>query len=335
MKHPLVSVVMPFRNSEPYIGQALDSLLRQTFEDYEVLMIDHLSRDGSRQIAASRAARDQRLRLIDGRGSFVEVLNLGLKAAAGKWIARFDSDDVCHPLRLELQLAAASSLGERHVITSRVRSFPDEAVSTGYRRYENWVNSTTAPKEIEKALFIESPVPHPTAFFHRDSVLAAGGYSDRRLPEDYELWLRLWSLGFSFQRVPRVLLGWRERGDRLSRTSSRYSLTAFYRTKAMYLEHVPCLADKEVFVAGTGQCARRLSTELIRRDFTVRGFLSPKAAGEGRLLKGIPVVEAADWRSDCGIPVLVASRQPGARENIRGYLDSLGLSNWRDYVLCS
>ena len=80
--------------------------------------------------------------------------------------------------------------------------------------------SYSSSTEIEHNLFVESPIPHPTAFFNRKAVIEAGGYRNLGLPEDYELWLRLWSLGFKFFRVPKTLLAWRERKDRFSRTSS-------------------------------------------------------------------------------------------------------------------
>ncbi|PIE53152.1 glycosyl transferase [Candidatus Fermentibacteria bacterium] len=334
MALPVISVVMPFRNSAEWIARALDSLLRQSFSHFEVLMIDHGSSDSSREIAAEYTA-DSRFRLLDGNGSFVEALNYGLREASGQWIARMDSDDICHPERLALQYEAASRFGRRFIITSRVRCFPDYLVTAGFRRYEQWINSTVEPEEIERSLFVESPVPHPTGFFHRESVLQQGGYMDIPLPEDYELWLRLWSRGFSFYRVPKVLLGWREHRERLSRTSCRYSLTAFYRTRAMYLAHVPALKGRDVFIAGAGQCARRLSAELLKQRFTIRGFISPVPVESGRKLKGINVIEASKWHSDCGVPVLVASRKQGARERICTYLDSRGLENWKDYVICS
>ena len=332
----MVSVVMPFLNTGAFIQQALESLSSQSFTDFEVLMIDDGSTDDSTDVACEFVRSDSRFRLLRSGSGFVSSLNLGLREAAGEWIARFDSDDVCHPLRLELQLQAALTCGVRTVITSRVRSFPNRDVSDGYRIYEEWVNSTVDPLDIEHSLFIESPVPHPTAFYHRQGVIEAGGYRDLGLPEDYELWLRLWSLGYSFFRVPRVLVGWRERSDRLSRNSSCYSLTSFYRTKAEYLEHVPCLKGKKVYIAGTGQCARRLAREIKKAGFRIEAFLSPgdEKSGE-RSLKGIPIVSACRWDSSDGIPVLVASRQPGAVAAIRGFLEEQGLENWKDFVICS
>lgn len=328
-------MVVPFKNSGPYIHRALESLQRQTFGDFEAVMVDNGSTDESASVADEFVSSDARFRCLKVHGSLVDALNEGIEFSSGRWIARFDSDDICHRERLSLQFAAAESRGEKTVVSCRVKCFPDAEVSSGYRAYENWINASVEPAEIERELFVESPVPHPTAFFSRREVIRAGGYRELGLPEDYELWLRLWTRGFSFFRVPKVLLAWRERSDRLSRVSPDYSLTAFYRVKAMYLKHVPCLSKKKIFVAGTGQCARRLSGLLLREGFEIKAFLSPASCVRKKTLRGRPVISVESWKPIEGVPVLGASREPGARENIREFLESIGMENMRDYVLCS
>ncbi|MCD4708319.1 MAG: glycosyltransferase [Candidatus Sabulitectum sp.] len=326
---------MPFKNTDRFISVALESLVSQTMADFEVIMVDDGSSDNSRRIALDFCKRDARFKLFEGGRGLISSLNEGLSVARGKWIARFDSDDICHPERLAMQLMTAGNNGESTVVSCRVRSFPHSEVSSGFRQYEEWINNLESPEEMEHSLFIESPVPHPTAFYSRAAVIGAGGYRNLGLPEDYELWLRLWSLGFKYVRVPRTLLAWRERTDRFSRISSMYSLTSFYKVKALYLEHVPCLQSKRVFVAGTGQTARRLGKHIQRQGFRIEAFLSPGPVQKGRELRGRPVLSIFQWKSDKGLPIIVASRKPGARAAIREYLEGEGLLNWVDFVLCS
>lgn len=332
---PAVSVLMPFKNTDVFIASALQSLLAQTMTDYEVVMVDDGSSDNSRKIAEHFCNNDSRFKLFQGGRGLIPSLNHGLSVAGGKWIARFDSDDLCHPERLALQLNMAEICGKKTVVSCRVRSFPNSEVSSGYRQYESWINGLETPEEIEHSLFIESPIPHPTAFYSRAAVVAAGGYYDIGLPEDYELWLRLWRQGYKFIRVPKNLLAWRERSDRFSRTSSMYSLTSFYKTKALYLEHVPCLRGKRVFVAGTGQSARRLGKHIQRHGFHIEAFLSPGTVADGRELRGCPVLGISQWVNDDRLPLIVASRKPGARDAIVEYLEGKGLLNWINFVLCS
>ena len=335
MSSPAISVLVPFKDTGRYFAAALHSLSIQTMTDFEVVMVDDGSTDDSREIALGFCQTDPRFKLFNGGDGLVPSLNKGFAESTGKWIARFDSDDLCHPQRLSLQLAAAESNGEKAVVSCRIRSFPHSEVSSGYRQYESWINSLSSSIEIEHNLFVESPVPHPTAFFNRKAVIEAGGYRNLGLPEDYELWLRLWSLGFKFFRVPKTLLAWREREDRFSRTSSMYSLTAFYRTKALYLGNVPCLRLKKAFIAGTGQAARRLGKELQRQGFQIEAFLSPGSISTKRELRNRPVISVAEWENLPELPVIVATRKPGAVTEIREFFESRGLLNWKDFVLCT
>jgi len=332
---PPVSVLLPFKNAISYLEEALASLAVQSMADFEVVAVDDGSTDGSGEAVSKWCGLDDRFRYLEnpGRG-LVDALNAGLLRCRGEWVARMDADDICHPDRLKKQLEAAGRRGERTVITCRVSSFPESSVTDGFRAYENWLNSLETPDEIERNLFVESPVPHPTAFFHRKSVISEGGYLERELPEDYELWLRLWSKGYTFERVPETLLRWREREDRYSRVSGTYSMEKFYRLKARYLRFVPCMSGRRIFVAGAGQAARRLGRCLMGEGFAVEAFLAPRG-GRGDTLLGRPVLTPDVLTERGDVPIAVATRASGAGEEIRKLLLSLGLSEWSDFVMCS
>ncbi len=336
MSHPTISVVLPFRNADRFLSEALASVAGQTFKEFEAVLINDNSDDVSLSIALAWCRRDPRFRLIRscGRG-LVDALNSGLAHSRGDWIARMDADDISLPERLEKQLNLALSMSPETVISCQVESFPDDVVTDGYRMYEKWLNHLIEPEEIKKNLFVESPVPHPTAFYHRERVLAAGGYLEKELPEDYELWLRLWNRGFRFSRVPEVLLRWRDHPDRLSRTSSSYSLTSFYRLKAKYLACVPCMSAKRVFIAGSGQTARRLGKCLQDEGFEIEAFIDPDSDRQGQMLRNRPVTGPVILSEFPGIPAVVATRVPGARDAARKFLEDLGRAEWKDFVVCS
>lgn len=336
MSHPAVSVVLPFRNADRFLDEALASVAGQTFKEFEAVLVNDDSDDASLAIAKDWCRRDPRFRLIHSCGSgLVDALNSGLEHSRGDWIARMDADDISLPERLEKQLNLALSMGPETVVSCQVESFPDDVVTDGYRMYEKWLNHLIEPEEIKKNLFVESPVPHPTAFYHREGILAAGGYLERELPEDYELWLRLWSRGFRFSRVPEVLLRWRDHPDRLSRTSSSYSLTSFYRLKAKYLACVPCMSAKRVLIAGSGQTARRLGKCLQDEGFEIEAFIDPDKDRQGHTLRNRPVTGTFVLSESPEIPAVIATRVPGARDAAREFLEDLGRVEWKDFVVCS
>ncbi len=336
MSGPAVSVVLPFRHAAPYIEGAIGSVLSQTLEGLELVMVDDRADAATRRAAAGAAAGDPRARVVPCEGlGLVDALQTGLRCSSGTWIARMDADDLCRPERLARQLEVARREGERCVVTCMVESFPPEMVSGGLRAYEGWLNSLVEPDEIARDIFVESPVPHPTAFFHREAVLSEGGYAERELPEDYELWLRLHSRGFSFRRVPEVLLRWRERPDRLSRTSGAYSQTAFYRLRARYLAGSPLLRCGRVVMAGSGQAARRLGRELLREGVRIEAFVDPSPGRAGASVLGRPVLHLSALSRLSGLPVVAATRSPAAREEARRYLSGIGLREPGDFVVSS
>ncbi len=329
-------MLLPFRNPEQYFDDALQSIAEQTFTDFEAVLINDGSDESSVMLAEDWCKKDPRFTLVNNSGSgLVDALNTGLAECSGTWIARMDADDISLPDRIEKQHELAVSQGPMTVVSCQVRSFPREIITRGFKLYEEWLNNLTEPLDIEKNLFIESPIPHPTAFFHRQNILAEGGYMEKELPEDYELWLRLWSRGYRFIRVPSVLLKWRDHPGRLSRTSSAYSLTSFYMLKAKYLEHVPCMSGKIVYIAGSGQTARRLGKCLQDNDYHIKAFIDPSPERQGAMLRGRPVRGPGELSSRSDIPVIIASRLPGARKTIMEFLDRLGFVEWENYVACS
>ncbi len=335
MSAPPVSVLLPFRNEEAYLEDALASLAGQNLEDFETVMVDDGSTDGSPAIAREWMRRDRRFRLVGSGGSgLVEALNAGLAECRGEWVARMDADDVSHPRRLELQLQAAREHGPLTVISCLAELFPRPRVTTGMQLYMDWLNGITEPEEIMHSIFVESPLPHPSAFFHRATVLGAGGYRDLGVPEDYELWLRLWKLGLSFRKVRRVLLRWRERPDRLSRNSPIYARQRFYRLKAMYLGLAPALAGGRAVLWGSGQSGRRLSRWILREGLEIEAFVDVAPSRIGHRMRGRPIVSPQGLEDLQGLPVLVCTRSLDARKQIEDRLRARGRREWRDYLLC-
>ena len=99
--NPVISVVMSVYNSERYVREAIDSIINQSFADFECIIVDDGSTDGTKDII--RSYDDGRIVLVENRHDFIESLNMGMKRAKGKYIARMDADDIMHPDRLKIQ----------------------------------------------------------------------------------------------------------------------------------------------------------------------------------------------------------------------------------------
>ena len=229
---PQVSVLMTAWNAAATVEESVASILAQSFADFELVLVDDGSTDGTPAMLRVCAAGDRRIRVITiPHGGIVSALNAGVAACFGELVARMDADDVAHPDRLRRQIDFFREHPDVSICSSLVEIFPAENVGPGMRRYETWVNGLTSHDDMMRELFVESPLPHPTVMMRR----ALCAYEDHGWPEDYDLWLRCHEAGLRFGKVPEVLLRWRQTAQRLSLTDARYSTENFLRAKAHYL----------------------------------------------------------------------------------------------------
>lgn len=233
---PTVSVLLPVRNAAGTIARAVAGVRAQTRTDWELVAVDDGSTDGTRELLRRAAAEDARIRLLEQPPlGLVAVLNAGLAVARGRFIARLDADDECHPGRLAAQAACLEAEPEVGLVSCWVGFGGDRTANAGYALHVDWLNALVTPEQIVLNRFVESPLAHPSVMFRRELVERHGGYRDGDFPEDYELWLRWLEAGVRMAKVPRELLTWHDAPGRLSRTDPRYDPEAFFRVKAGYI----------------------------------------------------------------------------------------------------
>ncbi|MGI9627504.1 MAG: glycosyltransferase family 2 protein, partial [Longimicrobiales bacterium] len=242
-------MLLPVRDGAEHIERALASLSSQTLGGFGVLVLDDGSEDGTAGICEAFSRADSRFRLVRGpREGLVPTLQRGLALVETPLVARMDADDVSHSERLERQLSFLQANEALAGCGSGVRYTPEAAVTDRSRAYQSWLNGMTSWGAVERDLFVECPLAHPTFFFRTEVLRAVGGYRDQGWPEDYDLLLRLWRAGHRFAAVPEVLLDWsiEERG--LSRTHPAYSLEAFHRCRAHHLARSHLAQGREAYI---------------------------------------------------------------------------------------
>lgn len=209
---PAISAVLPVYNGEAYVREAVESILAQTFTDFELIIINDGSTDGSSTILRELAARDPRIVLVErANGGLVSALNEGIGQARAELIARMDADDVAMPERFALQYARMEAEPHLGLLGSFIRIMD----KTG--RIIRQGDYPVSPAETARFLEHGCPVAHPTVMMRREAVLKAGGY--RKLfshCEDYDLWLRISELGYGIANLPQPLLNYRMHGANVS-----------------------------------------------------------------------------------------------------------------------
>lgn len=327
---------MPCYNAEATVDHAIKSIQDQTYQDWELLALDDGSEDGTLGRLQRWAGIEKRVNVIEREHSgLIPTLNAGWQLACGSLIARMDADDVSAPQRLELQAAWLDEHPQTSVVGSLVGGMPAGQVRKGFSIYIDWLNSLTTDEAIRREIFVESPLAHPSVMVRLEWLERVGGYQEHDWPEDYDLWLRMYLAGAVFEKVPRVLLYWRERPDRATRTDSRYSVKNFLRAKAHYLMKGPLANRDAVVVWGAGQMGRRLSKHLLWEGAPLAAFVEVDPAKIGRRKRGRPVIARSDLAGELSRhrrpAVIAAVGSRGARAQIRAYLTGLGLVEGRDW----
>ena len=330
-----VSIHLPVRNAEKHLEEAIGSLLSQTLKNFELIVVNHLSTDGTENILSQFSRRDSRVKLFRyEKANFIDSLNFGVLQCRGEFIARMDSDDISHPERLERQLAYMNENPATAVVGSGVQIFGD-GVKEGYRRYEKWINSVIAPDEITREVFIESPLPNPSVMMRRSFIERMGGYEDHGWPEDYDLWLRTLLKGEVMDKLPEKLLKWREHGSRLTRSDERYSRKSFLKVRAFYLARL--LSGRKIVMHGSGPTGKVLGKFLLDFGASLEAYLDKNPRKAGGTKNGLPVYAVSEmmkFRED-GYVLLAAVTSWGARAMIKGAAEKSGFVEGENFICCS
>jgi glycosyltransferase involved in cell wall biosynthesis len=361
LRFPVVSIVLPVRNGAGTLVRAVESIRAQRLVDWELIVIDDGSVDGTAEILAAMAQAEPRIGVWRGKAEgIVAALNHGVALARGQFIARMDADDEAHRDRLAKQVEFLRAPINRDIglVSCLVEFGGDRAVSTGYALHVDWINSLVSPEEIALNRFVESPVAHPSVMFRRELVACHGGYREGDFPEDYELWLRWMEAGVRMAKVPRPLLIWHDSPSRLSRTDGRYSPEAFFRMKAEWIvkkvgpigggrgfsspSHLHGVKGRAeaapyVYVWGAGRLTRKRAVALEAHGLKIAGYIdvdskktTPAIGGTGR-----PVISPVELPPPGEIFVLGYVTSRGAREFTREALRARGYVEGRDFLMCA
>lgn len=209
-----VTVLMPVYNAAPFIRRAIESVLSQSFRDFEFLIIDDGSTDDSQSIVKSYS--DSRIRLVQNEENMgvAKTLNRGLGLAAGEYIARMDGDDVCEPDRLELQVRFMEDRPGLALSGTFVRRF---AESGNY--VLRFPQGSTC---LRSYVLLGNPLAHPTVIFRREVFVESGFRYDPecKAAQDYDLWSRCLRT-IEADNLPAPLVHWR--ATERSVTSARFA----------------------------------------------------------------------------------------------------------------
>ena len=199
---PLVTILLPVHNGEKYIKESLDSCLKQTYGNIEILVVNDASTDNTKKIL-NRYGDKVRVLDIEKQNTLGSVLNIGIQASNGSYIARMDADDIMYPARIERQVDVLENNGDIVAVGGQIDIINENGKITGERKY------ALEDRDIRRTFFWSQPFAHPAVMFRKNIALDIGMYPEN-LPkvEDVKFFFKLSTKG-KFANIPDKVLKYR------------------------------------------------------------------------------------------------------------------------------
>ena len=262
----MVSIIIPYKNAAFFIAECIDSVINQSHEMWELILVNDNSSDESKSIVKQYCKVDQRIKSYNSNGiGIINALRKGYNHSKGNYITRMDADDIMHIDKIKLLRKALIKSGENHVSIGLVNYFSSNKIlGDGYIKYAKWLNYLTENKLNFSEIFKECTVPSPCWMIHRNDFNKIGGFENDKYPEDYDLALRMYINGIKISNVNVVIHQWRDHNLRTSRTDSKYDFKNFIPLKIEYL--LKQKNNNSIVLWGTGKKGKLIAKELMKKE---------------------------------------------------------------------
>lgn len=204
MKQPIISVIMPVYNTKQRVWLAIESILNQTFKNFEFMIIDDCSTDGSYEICEKYAKKDNRIKLYRNEKNYwvAYTKNKLISLTSTNYIASQDSDDISCLNRLDLEYKFLKENEDYSVVSWNNVIIDEKWNIIWYRKYSD---------NIKNVIMKKTPISHPTTMMKKSDFLSVWWYSKMKYVEDYDLWIKLFSTGYKIKNLNENLLYYRIR----------------------------------------------------------------------------------------------------------------------------
>jgi len=333
MENPLVSILIPFKNTAIFLEECLDSILKQTYSNWEVLAVNDNSSDESLSIVQNFTKKDSRIQVFQNQGDgIISALRVGYSKSKGQFITRMDSDDLMTSDKLNLLATSLLKHGKGNLAVGQVKYFSDRGISNGYERYEAWLNQLTQLGTNYSEIYKECVIPSPCWMVYREDFNACGAFEPNRYPEDYDLTFRFYEKGLQCIPCNKILHHWRDYDTRTSRTSKHYAQNYFLDIKLHYFLKLHYDKQRPLVVWGAGTKGKNIAKDLQNKQI---GFYwlcdNPNKIGKSIYGKEMLHFEFIQTLKSPQTIVTVANEED--QQLIRNYLHRFKFTSMKDYFL--
>lgn len=264
-KSPKVSILIPVKNEERFLDECLTSIHNQTYQNWEVILVEDHSTDSTLSIIERWSTRDSRFRYLFNKGQgIIEALQTAYAESEGEFITRMDGDDRMRPKKIEVLLKGLLKNGKGNVAVGGVFYFAENHLKSGFLNYQQWLNQLTKTGTNFSGIFKECAIPSPCWMLFRSDLDRIGAFDVNRYPEDYDLAFRMYAKGYTVIPTNEILHEWRDYETRTSRVSKNYKEYTFTALKWHYFDLLHRDLNKEIVIVGTGYRGKKIAYNLLQ-----------------------------------------------------------------------
>ena len=331
MQEPLVSIIIPFKNTEDFLQECLQSIRDQTYENWEVIAVNDHSTDGSKKLVSDYSAKDSRIHVLDNTDNgIIPALRTAYLKSKGQLITRMDSDDIMTPNKLAIMTHSLVQSGQGYIAVGQVKYFAENGINNGYKRYEHWLNSLTATGNNYSEIYKECVIPSPCWMIYREDFDACDAFEANRYPEDYDLAFRFYAKGLQCIPCSEVLHHWRDYDHRTSRTSKHYAQNYFLDIKLHYFLKLDRNAKRPLVVWGAGTKGKTIAKSLVEKEIDFY-WVCDNANKIGKKIYGQYMLHFSVLAQFTNPQSIITVANIEAQDSIYDFLSELQYENMKDY----
>lgn len=329
---PLVSIIMAAKDTAPYMAECLDSIIAQTYQNWELIAVNDHSSDGTEEIIGEYEQRDNRIQLVHSPNQkLIPALKHGYQFVHGSLLNRMDSDDLMPTDKIETLVNHWLSYGKGHVIAGGTQHFVTKGeVGGGFLRYDAWLNQIAKSQTHYQEIYKECVIPSHCWMIHKDDFDAVGGFEPEIYPEDYDLCFRFYRKGLKIVGIDKVLHHWRDRDNRISRTWDSYRDNRYFELKIRYFLEIDKIENRDLVLWGAGKHGKDLAKLLIKHQVTFH-WICENENKMGHNVYGVIMEPVANLQHLDEPQIIIAVSGPDDKEQILQRLKSFKKQPVKDY----